>query len=268
MYSRAVEGKTLENKQVILNIVKHFADVFSKDDTDLGCTHLAVHEIPTEDGTPVKQPPRLVPVTLAHEEKEFIDNLKKQGVIFESISPWASPIVLMRKKNGKIHPCVDYRRVNILTRKDAYPIPRTQDYLDSIGCFSNVLDARHDFWLLPDANQGRRHPQNSLHHQTGYVRVYNHAIRFDKCAGYIPAGNGNSLQRSSVVKMAHLPGGSSDIWQDARWTCHSVKTGALGHPQGWLKTQAGKMWIVPNWSQILRACRVSWGNATRSNKHP
>ena len=133
MYSRAVEGKTPADKQVIFNIVKHFADVFSKDDTDLGCTHLAVHEIPTGDATPVKQPPHRVPLALAHEEKEAIDNLKKQGVIRESSSPWASPIVLVRKKNGKIRPCVDYRRVNFLTRKDAYPIPRTQDCLDAMA---------------------------------------------------------------------------------------------------------------------------------------
>ena len=151
MYSRAVEGKTPADKQVIFNIVKHFADVFSKDDTDLGCTHLAVHEIPTGDATPVKQPPRRVPLALAHEEKEAIDNLKKQGVIRESSSPWASPIVLVRKKNGKIRPCVDYRRVNFLTRKDAYPIPRTQDCLDAMAgsVMFSTLDMTSGYHQIP-----------------------------------------------------------------------------------------------------------------------
>ena len=88
-------------------------------------------------------------MTLAHDEAEAIQNLESQGVIRESNSPWASRIVLVRKKNGKIRPCVDYRQVNLLTRKDAYPIPRTQECLDTMA--GSVIFSTLD--MTPGYNQ-------------------------------------------------------------------------------------------------------------------
>jgi hypothetical protein len=107
--------------------------VFSKDEWDLGQTSLLEHEIPTRDSKPVKQPPRRVPIALAKEERDAIMNLKERGIIRPSTSPWPSPLVLARKKNGKIRICVDYGRVNNLTVKDAFPLPTIQDCLDSVA---------------------------------------------------------------------------------------------------------------------------------------
>ena len=59
--------------------------------------------------------------------------METQGIIRPSISPWASPIVLVRKKSGKVRPCVDYRRLNAITTKDAFPLPRVSDCLDSVA---------------------------------------------------------------------------------------------------------------------------------------
>jgi hypothetical protein len=81
----------------------------------------------------VKQPPRRVPIALAKEERDAIMNLQERGIIRPSTSPWSSSLVLARKKNGKIKICVDYRRVNNLTVKDAFPLPRIQDCLDSVA---------------------------------------------------------------------------------------------------------------------------------------
>ena len=63
----------------------------------------------------------------------MIENLEKQGVIRKSTSPWASPLVFVRRKSGQIRLCVDYRLVNNVTRKDAFPIPRIQDCLDAVA---------------------------------------------------------------------------------------------------------------------------------------
>ena len=140
---KTVVGKTSEDKQVT---IKSFAG----DATDLGHTHFTVHERPTRDAPPVKQKPSHVPMALVHEEREAIGNLKRQGVIRESNSLWAPPIVL-GEKNGKIRQCVDIRTMNSLTRKDAYPIPRTQDCLCAMGgsVLFSALDMTTGYHQIP-----------------------------------------------------------------------------------------------------------------------
>jgi hypothetical protein len=68
---------------------------------------LVEHTIDTGDAKPVKQPPRRVPIAFAEEEKKLIMQMQEQGIIRKSSSPWSSPLVLVRKKNGKVRPCVD-----------------------------------------------------------------------------------------------------------------------------------------------------------------
>ncbi|GBN31254.1 hypothetical protein AVEN_166026-1, partial [Araneus ventricosus] len=61
--------------------------------------------------------------------KEMMDN----GIIVESSGPWASPIVLVKKKDGSTRFCVDYRKLNEITIKDSYPIPQIDDTLDALN---------------------------------------------------------------------------------------------------------------------------------------
>lgn len=111
-----------------------------KDEWDLGQTDSMEHEIDTEDSKPVKQPPRKVPIALADEERDAILNLRERGTIQYSTSPWASPLVLARKKNGKIKVCVDYRRVNNLT-KTLFHFPEFS------GWSYNVFNIRPNGWI-------------------------------------------------------------------------------------------------------------------------
>lgn len=100
---------------------------------DIGRTNLIEHHIDTKEVNPIKQPPRKVPLAFAEAEKECITQLEKQRVIQKSTSPWASLIVSVRKKNGKVCPCVDYRRFNAITEPDAFPLPIIQDCFDSVA---------------------------------------------------------------------------------------------------------------------------------------
>ena len=86
-------------------------------------THLAEHCIETGDARPIRQPPRRVPMAFAGEEKEAIEQLIKQGVIQKSNSAWSSPIVLVRKKNGKVRPCIDYGRLTMSQLKTPFHYP-------------------------------------------------------------------------------------------------------------------------------------------------
>lgn len=69
----------------------------------------------------------------AEEEKKAIEDLLQKGVIQKSTSPWASPIVLVKKTSGAIRPCIDYRKLNATVKPDGFPIPRVQDCLDAVA---------------------------------------------------------------------------------------------------------------------------------------
>ena len=66
----------------------------------------------------------------------------EKGIIQPSSSPWASPIVLVPKKDGQLRFCIDYRKLNSVTKKDQYPLPRTEDILNTLGgmCYFSTLD--------------------------------------------------------------------------------------------------------------------------------
>ena len=125
-------------------------DVFAVEKGELGSVSEVQHHIKTEDCSPVRQPPRRVPFSLRPEISRMVNEMLQAQVIEESSSPWASPVVLVRKKDGSLRFCVDYRRLNAVTRKDVFPLPRIDDLLDQLGgkrVFS-TLDARSGYWLI------------------------------------------------------------------------------------------------------------------------
>ncbi|XP_062602935.1 uncharacterized protein LOC134264683 [Saccostrea cucullata] len=99
LYERSISNLSKEEAKTLKTLLKSYSDVFSKNEWDLGRTHLTEHEIITENHRPIKQPPRRVPLALADEEKNAIQQLQDKGIIRPSLSPWASPLVLVKKKN-------------------------------------------------------------------------------------------------------------------------------------------------------------------------
>ena len=85
------------------------------------------------------------------EIKEQLTIMKEAGVITESQSEWASPVVLVPKKDGSLRFCVDYRRLNSMTVKDSYPLPRMEDCIDSLGDakYLTTLDCNAGYWQIP-----------------------------------------------------------------------------------------------------------------------
>ncbi|CAK1592082.1 unnamed protein product [Parnassius mnemosyne] len=92
-----------------------YANVFSSNEADIGKTGLVQHKINTGQELPIRQRPRRLPVAREKEVETMIEEIVKEGVIEPSSSPWCSPVVLVKKKDGSMRFCVDYRRLNDVT---------------------------------------------------------------------------------------------------------------------------------------------------------
>ena len=121
-------------------LLQEFEDVIAKSDDDLGQTSLSFHTIDTGNNQPIRQHARRLPFHQHKELSDLVDSMLSRGIIESSDSPWASPVVLVRKKDGKTRFCVDFRKLNDCTRKDAQPLPRIDESLDALGgaCFSQL----------------------------------------------------------------------------------------------------------------------------------
>ena len=142
---------TDEQKKKFKQFLSENQDVFALNDTDLGRTHLLEHRIETKDHPPISQKPYPVPHSLRGIIKEHIDKMLKQGVIRPSFSPWASPVVLVKKKEGTLRFCIDFRKLNAVTVKDTYPLPRIDDILTTLNKtqYYTSLDLQSGYWQVP-----------------------------------------------------------------------------------------------------------------------
>ncbi|GFW94408.1 retrovirus-related Pol polyprotein from transposon 412 [Trichonephila clavipes] len=109
-----------EQKSSAERLFQEFEDVFSRNSSDIGHTTVTQHRIDTADHPPIKQHPRRLPFAKQEEVGTLLREMQETDIIEPSSSPWASPIVLVRKKDGSTRFCVDYRKLNDVTKKDSY----------------------------------------------------------------------------------------------------------------------------------------------------
>ena len=102
----------VDETALLRELVEEYSDIFALDSMELGTTELVTHSIDTGDSHPIRQPLRMIPFALQRTMEEMVQKMLAQGVIQNSSSPWASPVVLIKKKDGSHRFCVDYRRLN------------------------------------------------------------------------------------------------------------------------------------------------------------
>ena len=116
----------------------------------LGGTDAASHSIDTGDAGPIRSRPYRYSASERGTISTLVQEMVDAGVAAPSDSPWSSPVVLVRKKNGEHRFCVDYRRLNATTKKDVYPLPRMDDALDRLGGaqFFSTIDLASGYWQV------------------------------------------------------------------------------------------------------------------------
>ena len=122
--------------------------IFCSSTKDIGKTDLVEHKIVLEDPTPFKEPYRRIPPAMFEEVRQHIKEMLDAGVIRESESLYSSNIVLIRKPNGALRFCVNWRKLNNRTRKDAYMLPRFDDTIDVLSSakFFSKIDLHSAYW--------------------------------------------------------------------------------------------------------------------------
>ena len=113
-------------RQEIQDLITEFSPVFASTDNELGVCNVTDHTIDTGDAKPIFQHPFSTSWKAKEIIQEQVADMEKRGIIERSFSPWASPVVLVKKPDGTWRFCVDYRKLNSVTKMDLYPIPNIE----------------------------------------------------------------------------------------------------------------------------------------------
>ena len=143
-------------QQQLNELFKEYQDVFSQGEDDLGNTQLLEHAIETH-GPPLRQPCRRQNPAVRREEMAQAQQMLSNNVIRPLNSPWASPVVMVQKKDDSLRFCVDFRQLNAATVKDAHPLPSIDDLLDALhgAKWFSTLDLKSGYWQVPITEQDK-----------------------------------------------------------------------------------------------------------------
>jgi len=152
-------AQILDSKETILDnnqkyeltkLLKKQADLFIEVSKQIGRTGLVKHRIDTGTSSPTVQGMRRIPEAQKRIIDEEVDKMLKHKVIRPSSSPYRANFVLVQKKDGSWRPCLDFRLLNSVTKKDQYPLPRIDETLDSMGRakFFSTIDLAHGYWQV------------------------------------------------------------------------------------------------------------------------
>ena len=122
-----------------------------------GRTSLTEHRIDAGGARPIKLAPYRLPHAYRETVRNELEEMERTGVIERSRSEWSAPIVLVKKKDGSLRMCVDYRRLNAVSQADAYPMPRVDDLIDRLGKarYITTLDLSRGYWQVPVSESSR-----------------------------------------------------------------------------------------------------------------
>jgi hypothetical protein len=155
IFSAQIQALPKDESEKLKKILSEFRDVFSQSKFDIGLSHAVQHHIDTGSAQPIAQNYRRVPKGVEGKVDELVEELLKNDIIRPSCSAWNSPIVVVAKKNGDIRLCIDYRRLNSVTKRPIFPIPEPQQLFDALegACWFSTLDLSQGYYQVPVAEK-------------------------------------------------------------------------------------------------------------------
>ena len=144
------ESLSCEQQRDLRQLIREYQDVFSKEGNPISSTSLGEHEIHTT-GPSIRLLFRRQNPVIREIEQQQVKEMLRDEVIRPSASPWASPVVMVRKKDGYMRFCVDFRKLNDATIKDAHPLPQIDGTLESLygSQYFTTLDLKSGYWQVP-----------------------------------------------------------------------------------------------------------------------
>jgi len=139
---------TSDQRECAETFIRSYANVFSKSEYDIGHTNIIPHRIDTGDSSPHFEQLRRHPTAQLPVIDEHVQHMLEHDVIKPAASPWCSNVVMVRKQDGTVRLCIDYRKLNSLIVKDKFPLPKIDTCLDTMnGCeFFSTHDLRWGYW--------------------------------------------------------------------------------------------------------------------------
>lgn len=134
----------------IRDLLLEYHDVIAINNRELGKAKGVAHAIDVDDHPPIKEKLRRYAPVEIEKISKHVKEMLEDGVIKHSNSPWAAAVVIVKKKDGTDRFCVDFRKLNAVTRKDNFPLPRIDHLLDSLGRkkYLSTLDLRAGYWQI------------------------------------------------------------------------------------------------------------------------
>ena len=157
LLSLADTDATQEAREHIDELIHQYRSIMCWEGQPLGRTDVIQHRIDTGQSGPIRLNSRRIPGCYLKELEHMIKDMLRNNVIQPSKSPWAAPVVLVKKKNGSMRLCVDYRKLNEVTKKDRFPLPIMEDLFDALAgarIFSS-LDLASGYWQVEVAEEDR-----------------------------------------------------------------------------------------------------------------
>ena len=161
-----LEAWSQEQAEQARSLLKEYHDIFSLEKHDMGHTNTTKHKIVLKDpDTPLfKERFCRIPPLQLDEVREHLKLMLDAGVIRPSNSPWCNAVVLVRKKDGSLCFCIDFRKLNSLTVKDSHPLPRICETLESLAGATHfsTFDMNSGFWQVPMDEESKQYTAFTL----------------------------------------------------------------------------------------------------------